>query len=137
MKQIILVMFCTSAIVLTSCQHDDVPEPTTSEKVLGAWKIVKVIDEDYAPINTLVSVDEYIGLPGDSIVFKTNGMVYTYSAIAGDDVTDYIVVDDKTIKIEDELYEIKNLTGTELYLYLEETDQPQNTRYVQKMYFKR
>ena len=138
MKKLMLVMFCTSAFVLTSCQRDDEdPQPTTAQKILGAWKMEKVIDEDYQPVNTLISVDEYTGLPGDSVVFKTNGMVYTYSDIDGDDVTDYIVVDEKTIKIEDEIYEIKTLNDTQLYLYIDETDQVQNTRFVQKLHFKR
>src|SRR5688572_16665160 len=110
MKKIIL-MLCLPALMLTSCQRDDEdPQPTTAQKILGAWKVDRAIDEDYHPINTLVDLEEYVGLPGDSVVFKTDGLVYTYSDVDGNDETDYIVVDDKTIKIEDELYEIRSLT---------------------------
>jgi hypothetical protein len=138
MKKIILAMLCLSAVVLTSCQRDDEdPLPTAATKILGAWKVDRAIDEDYHPVNTLVDVEEYIGLPGDSVVFKTDGLVYTYSDVDGKDETDYIVLDEKTIKIEDELYEIKTLTDKELYLYLEEKDPAQDTRFVQKLYFKR
>ena len=138
MKKIILAMLCLSAVVLTSCQHDDEdPFPTAATKILGAWKVDRAIDEDYHPVNTLVDVEEHIGLPGDSVVFKTDGLVYTYSDVDGKDETDYIVLDEKTIKIEDEVYEIKTLTDKELYLYLEEKDPARDTRFVQKLYFKR
>ncbi len=138
MKKIILAMLCLPAFVLTSCQRDDdEPLPTTSTKILGAWKVDRAIDEDYHPINTLVDLEEYVGLPGDSVVFKTDGFVYTYSDIDGNDETDYIVLDEKTIKIEDEVYEIKTLTDKELFLYLEEKDLAQDKRFVQKLYFKR
>ena len=137
MKKIIL-MLCLPALMLTACQRDDDdPEPTTAQKILGAWKLDRDIEEDYHPINTLVDVDEIVGLPGDSVVFKTNGIVYTYSDVVGQDETDYIVLDEKSIKIEDEIYEIKTLSDKELFLYLEEKDQVQNTRFVQKLYFKR
>ena len=136
MKKIIL-MLCLPALMLTSCQRDDDdPEPTTAQKILGAWKVDRAIDEDYHPINTLVDLEEYVGLPGDSVVFKTDGLVYTYSDVDGNDETDYIVVDDKTIKIEDELYEIKTLTDKELFLFLEEKDQTLYKRFVHKLYFK-
>ena len=137
MKKIIL-MLCLPALMLTSCQRDDDdPEPTTAQKILGAWKVDRAIDEDYRPINTLVDLEEYVGLPGDSIVFRTDGLVYTYSDVDGKDETDYIVVDENTIKIEDEVYEIKTLTDNVLFLYLDEKDQTLNTRFVQKLYFKR
>ena len=137
MKKIIL-MLCLPALVLTACQKDDDdPGPTAAQKILGAWKLDRDIEEDYHPINTLVDVDEIVGLPGDSVVFKTNGIVYTYSDVVGNDQTDYIVIDEKTIKIEDEIYEIKTLTDKELFLYIDEKDPVQNTRFVQKLYFKR
>ena len=133
----ILAMLCLSALVLTACQKDDAPEPLNSEKILGTWRLQKAVDEYYQPVNTLVSTDEVIGTVGDSIVFKNNGEVYTYSPTEGNDKTTYRFINENTIEIEDELYEIKTLTTTELYLYMDHTDPAINERYVQKLYLVR
>ncbi|HYF29560.1 MAG TPA: hypothetical protein VD993_00425 [Chitinophagaceae bacterium] len=137
MKKIILAMCCLSAVVLTSCQADDTPEPTTQQKLLGKWRVQKVVDEYYKPVNTLVETDEIIGAAGDSVVFKSNNEVYSYSDTEDDGVSPYRILDENTIEIEDEIYKIKTLTNTELYLHLDHTQQAINERYVQRLYLVR
>lgn len=136
MKKII-AMLCLSALVLASCQKDDAPGPSTAEKLLGTWKLQKATDEHYHPINTLESTDEVIGTVGDSVVFKSNGDLYTYSPTEGNDKTTWELLNETTIKIEDEVYEIKDLTTTTLFLFMDETRPALNDRYVQRIYFVR
>jgi len=135
MKKIILAMLCATA-VLVACKRDDV-SPRTADKILGTWRLQKAVDEYYQPMNTLVDKEETIGLPGDSVVFKSNNEVYTYSPVDGNDMTTYEVLNETTLKVEDETYEIKKLTNNELYLYQDHKEPAVNTRYVQHLYFVR
>jgi hypothetical protein len=135
MKNVILSALCLSLLVLTACQRDDDPVPTTSDMLMGKWKLQKAIDEYYQPINVLLETDEVIGEADDSIVFKNNSKLYSYSATYGEEVTEYQVLNDTTLLIEDELYKIRKLTNTELNLFLDHTEQSLNERYVQKLYF--
>jgi hypothetical protein len=136
MKKIILAMLCVSAVVFTSCKKDDAG-PETAEKILGAWKLQKAVDEYYQPVNTLVDIEETLGTAGDSVVFRKDNMVYSYSDVEGDDVAPYEIVNETTIKIEDELYDIKKLTSTQLYLHQDHKEAATNSRYVQRLYFVR
>lgn len=138
MKKIIYSVVCLSLFLLAACQgKDNTPEPTTQQKLLGKWRVQKEIDEYYQPVNTLLETEQIDGQAGDSIVFKTDGNVYSYSPTYGDDFTNYEVLNDTTVKIEDELYMIRKLTPAELYLYNEYTNQAANERYVQRIYFVR
>lgn len=137
MKKLIYSVVCLSLLVLVACQKDDAPEPTTQQKLLGKWQVQKVIDEYYKPVNVLLESDEVQGLPGDSVVFKADGNVYTYSPVYGDDFTDYELLNDTTLRIEDEVYIIRKLTASELYLYNEDIDAVANEKYIQKGYFVR
>ena len=111
------------------------PEPTTQGKLLGRWKIDRIIEEFYKPVNTLVDTEETPGREGDAAEFRANGVVYVYSQIDGDDETTYEVLNDTTVKIEDEIYKIRKLTPTELNLYQEYQEPGTNERFVQWIYF--
>ena len=137
MKKIIYSVVCLSLFILAACNGKDTPEPTTQQKLLGKWRVQKEIDEYYQPVTTLLETEQIDGQPGDSIVFKTDGNVYSYSPTYGDDFTNYEVLNDTTVKIEDELYMIRKLTTTELYLYNDYVNQMGNERYVQRLYFVR
>ena len=136
MRKVILAMFGLSLFILSSCRHDD-PEPTTQQKLLGAWKLQKAVDEYYKPMTVLMETDETLGEPGDSVVFKNDNTVHTYSPIDGEDQTTYQVLNDTTIRIEDELYKIRKLTPSELNLYQELAYPATNEKYVQRIYFVR
>ena len=137
MRKIVYSVVCLSVILLAACQSKDVPELTTQEKLMGKWKLQKEIDEYYQPQPVLLETEEIAGLDGDSIVFKNDGNVYAYSPIYGNDVTNYQVLNDTTVEIEDELYRIRKLTATELYLYNEYIEPTADEKYIQKLYFVR
>lgn len=137
MKNIIYSILGLSLFALISCQNDDVPEPTTQQKILGAWKLQKAVDEYYQPVNTLIETDEYLGVAGDSVVFKSDNMVYSYSPVEGNDETTYQILNDTTIRIEDELYKIRKLSATELNLFQEHLEPAVDERYIQRLYFVR
>ena len=134
MKKIIFSLLCLSLIAFTSCQKDDAPE-TTSTKVLGKWRLEKFIDEYYQPVNTLIDREEVTGNPDDYDEFRTDGNVYVFSPTEGNDVVPYQVIDETHIEIEDEVYEIKALTSTDMHLYQDITEN--DTRFVQNAYFKK
>lgn len=135
MKKVIFSILGLCLFTLVSCQKDDSPEPATQEKLLGRWKIDRVIEESYKPVNTLVDTEVTPGRDGDAVEFKSNGVVNVYSTIDGDDETTYEVLNDTTVKIEDEIYKIRKLTPTELNLYQEWQGQAIDERFVQKIYF--
>lgn len=135
MRKVIFSILGLCLFTLVSCQKDDIPEPTTQAKLLGRWKIDRIIEEYYKPVNTLIDTEETDGREGDAAEFAPNGVVYVYSVIDGDDETTYELLDDTTIKIEDEIYKIRKLTTTELNLYQEWEEPGMNERFTQTIYF--
>lgn len=136
MRKVFYSILGLCLLALVSCQKDDA-EPTTLQKLSGVWKIEKVIDECYQPVNTLIDREETAGRDGDAVEFKDNGVVYVYSKIDGDDQTTYEVLNSNTIKIEDEIYTITRLTTTELNLLQDYTEPGTDQRFVQRIYFVR
>ena len=136
MKKIVYSVVCLSIFMLSACNSKDITEPTTEQQLLGTWRFQKEINEFYQPTNVLLETEEIPGEPGDSIVFKNDGKVYSYSTVYGEEVTTYQLFNDTTIEIEDEIYKIRKLTTTELYLYNEYV-QPVDEKYVQRLYFVR
>jgi hypothetical protein len=137
MRKIIYSVVCLCMLGLAACNSHDDPEPTTAQKLLGKWKLQKEVDESYQPMNVLINTDETMGEPGDSVVFKNDGNVFVYSPTYGEDVTTYEILNDTTVKIEDEMYRIRKLTTTELNLYWEDVYPALNSREVQRLYFVR
>ena len=135
MRKVIFSILGLCLFTLVSCQKDDTPEPTTQGKLLGKWKIDRIIEEYYKPVNTLLDTEETPGRDGDAVEFKSNGVVYVYSEIDGDDETTYEVLNDTTVKIEDEIYKIRKLTPTELNLYQEWEEPGMNEKFIQRIYF--
>lgn len=135
MRKVIFSILGLMMLTLVACQSKDTLEPTTEQKLAGKWKIERVIDEYYKPVNTLVDSEETAGREGDAVEFKANGIVYVYSEIDGDDETTYQILNDTTVKIEDEVYIIKKLTATQLDLLQDYTEPGTDERYVQRIYF--
>ncbi|HYE56322.1 MAG TPA: hypothetical protein VD996_15845 [Chitinophagaceae bacterium] len=132
MKNIIFSLLCLSVIMLASCQKDDAPE-TNRTRILGKWKVEKVIDEYYQPVNTLIDREETTGNPDEYIEFTADGKVKMHSPSMGDDETTYEFIDEDTIMIEDEVYDIKELVEAKLHLFQDFTEGDQ--RFVQNAYF--
>ncbi len=136
MKAVVFYFLISSSLLLGACQGETdatTLRKSTEQKILGKWKLVKAIEEEYMPLNTLRYMDEYIGTTGDSVVFSENNIVYTYSPVSGDIEEEYSVVNGQQIVIESEVWWIQTLTDKEFILKSEENDASQNTRYVQKI----
>lgn len=135
MRKVFYSILGLCLLTLVSCQKDSAE--TTLQKLSGVWKMEKVIDEYYRPVNTLIDSDETPGRDGDAVEFKDNGVVHVYSKIEGDDETTYELLNDNTIKIEDEIYTITKLTSAELNLLQDHTEPGSDERFVQRIYFVR
>ena len=135
MRKVIFSILGVTLLVLAACQSKDTPE-TTEQRLSGRWKMEKVIEEYYRPVNTLIDTEEIRGR-GDEVEFKPNGVVLVFSAIDGDSETTYEILNDTTILVEDEVYVIKKLTSTELLLFQDITEPGSDERFVQRIYFVR
>jgi len=137
MKKIIFSLLCLSLFAFTACQKDDAPE-TNRTRILGKWKLEKAIDEYYQPISTLVDREEITPLdPDEYAEFKADGKIYVHSPSEGDHQVPYEFVDETHVMIEDEVYEIKSITATDMHLYQDITDNVNDQRFVQNAYFKK
>ncbi|MEO8406602.1 MAG: hypothetical protein ABI480_18465 [Chitinophagaceae bacterium] len=138
MKKIVLTMLSASFVALLSCQHDPVAPPSdpVAARILGKWKVLRYEGDYYQPMNVLIDHDEYLGLPEDSVVFKSDHTIKSYSAF-GEEEFPYVLINDSTITMDDEPYKIRKLTATEFNLYAEETDPSTNQRYVDKIFLYR
>jgi hypothetical protein len=121
--------------ILFGCNKEESKQ--TNDRLTGKWLLVNYIEEEYRPVNNLVSRNETPGLPGDSLVFKAGNKLYTYSDIDGNHVEDYEVVSDNILRVESEEWTITKLTASELELLSDETDIAVNERSVVKAILKR
>lgn len=130
MKPFILLVMI-GALTLTACKKDDDSAlQATQTKILGKWKVFRYEEEYYNPISTLSDYDAYDGEAGDSLIFKSDGNVHTYTDSYGEEVYPYELKNANTLVIESEIYKISKLTDTELTLYSDETDKQNDERYV-------
>lgn len=136
MKKLPVAALCLTLVFIVSCQPEK-PDDINFD-LLGTWKLDRTVEQEYKPINTLIYDDEYVGLPGDSVIFKANGMVYQYSDGETEvEEAEYKVINDSTISIEFELYKIRRISEGEVCLYEEETDQALDERWIYAIYLKR
>lgn len=140
MNSLQVVNFCLLIISLVSCRREDsIANPdVTKEKLLGKWQFERGIDE-YYKADVLISKDEEIGTPADSVIFKNNNLAYEYYKVANEvreEIYEYNLVNDSTLLIDDELYKIRKLTGTELYVYQEELENV-DEKYIRRGYYVR
>jgi hypothetical protein len=126
MKRIYFLLAGLSMLVFISCGKDSdsqltPPVMASKEKILGAWKLDKSIEKYYEPVNTLVDQDEYIGEPGDSVVFRSDNVALGYEPGYSQDpeMFEYHIKGSNTISIDDEDYRITKLTESALHLYIE------------------
>jgi hypothetical protein len=127
--------FMSLAFLFMSCEKEDSKQAKPA--ITGKWLLVNYVEEEYRPINNLVSRNETPGLPGDSLVFKEGNRLYTYSDIDGNHLESYEIVSDSILRIESEEWKIAKLTNTQLDLLSDETDIAANERSVVKAFLKR
>ena len=138
MKKLQLITICVSLIMLAACRREDSIDTNQAAKalLLGKWQLNNLVDEYYQPVNVLKEHDETPGIPGDSVIFKSDNQMYSYiDLVPGEekDIYPYEWINDSIIKVDGENYTIRKLTNNELTLYKEETGN--NERDVEIEYF--
>src|SRR5687768_3032790 len=109
MKELPVAALILLVSMLAACTKEKSENPRLRE-ILGKWMLDRTLEEEYQPINTLIYSDEYIGKDGDSLVFKANGLVWSYEdGDAEGEETEYEFLDDSTMQIEFETYKIRKL----------------------------
>ena len=139
MKKTFIAMLGTCFTLFISCQGEQLPikDELVKQNILGKWMLVKHKEETYSAANTIAYKNERAGDKSDSIIFKPNGKLYTYSDIDGSEIIDYEVIDDQTLRVENEHWKIVTLTATQLDLLSEETDPVTKEKDVASASFKR
>lgn len=128
MKKISFIIVGLSALLFISCQKDtneaDTAPIQNKAKILGKWKLESHVEKYYEPVNTLTENYEYIGEAGDSVVFRSDDLVYSYTPRFNQnpEISDYKLKGLNKIEIDDEEYTIVKLTDTQLHLYIEEIE---------------
>ena len=124
MKKLLLFGFAT-VLVFTACKKKTeevvpvVPVKTTTEKIQAVWKVTSLVYNDfYSNANHPFT---QTGIATDYVDFRTNGKVYVQfgnpSSASSRDTSSYTIVNDNTIKIDTDNFEIKTLTANQLVLY--------------------
>ncbi|HEY1112769.1 MAG TPA: hypothetical protein VGE66_04390 [Chitinophagaceae bacterium] len=134
MKKTLFTMFSLSALVAVSCQKDPDVQRVEPQKLLGKWLLERAVEETYSPATTLTDREEYLGEPGDSIVFRPNNVLYSYDGPYMEE-TEYRLLDNNRLRIEQEEWTIEALNEQELTLVQDETEM--NERYVIRLFLVR
>jgi hypothetical protein len=132
MKNLFLVLIAAS-LFMVACQPDDPPvitQKTTAQKLLGKWSVKKINTDYYSPMTVLDDSTRYIGLPGDSMVFKSNNKLYYYEDGFPTDpeIFDYAIINDSTITVDGDPSKLRDFTDTKLTIFSQDIDLPANEK---------
>jgi hypothetical protein len=101
-----------AVVTLASCKKQK--EKTTQEKISGKWNIVSIVDNDYYSGSSHVTT--YTGTASDYLDFKNDGTVFvSFTGITNN--SNYGLIGDTKIWIENDNYDIKTLTDNQFVLY--------------------
>lgn len=140
MKKLKIITICFALILLAACRREDSVDTNQAAKalLLGKWQMINLVDEEYEPANVLKYHYEDPGMPGDSVIYKSNNKMHSFIDILPgeeEDIYDYEWINDSIIKIDGDRFAIRKLTNTELELYYEK--QKTNGKEVEIGYFTR
>jgi hypothetical protein len=116
MKKGILLLI-TGAILFSACKKDKTEEPvvkTVAQKVVAKWNAINFVENDF--YNNTPHITTTPAVAGDYADFRTDGKVYS-QFLGMKDTVAYSIVNDNTIKIDGDNYEIKTLTDNQFILY--------------------
>jgi len=128
---------CLLVFVLICCRKEESMDQKAAISILGKWQLVNVTDEYYSPVNVLKDKDEYVGTPADSVIFKSNNIMYSYSPVSGEEQASYHLINGNTIEMDNELWKITKLTDKEFDVLSDETDVALGERYVVRIHMLR
>jgi outer membrane lipoprotein-sorting protein len=113
MKKLFIALIAFTAL-FSACKKKDV-EKTVAEKLAGKWKVTSYVSNDYYSGANHPSTTP--GGAGDYVDFRADGKVYSKEGNNPEDVSAFSLVNDNTVKIDNEDFTIKAITETQLVLY--------------------
>lgn len=119
MKKLLLFGFAT-ALLFNACKKktEDVVPKTTAEKVQGLWKVTSLVSNDFYSNTNHITTQT--GIATDYVDFRVNGKVYTQFGTpnaSNRDTSTYTIVNDNTIKLDTDNFEIRVLNDNQFVLY--------------------
>jgi len=114
MKKISL-LFVLLLTLLTACKKEKEDNTHALQK---KWSLVNTSFKEYNN-GTMVYEDNYTGLPGDYLDFRTDNKLYTFITGAND-VMDYKILDGNKVTIDGDTFDILTLNSSAATLYLKE-----------------
>lgn len=135
MKKFLASVVLLTTLILAACEKEK-PCQEEPRGIIGSWANLRSVEEIYRPIDTLRKVNEYVGVPFDSLQFKPNNQVTIFE---GPDQfeEEYRLFDDDSIRIAKDMYRITKMTDTEFNLLREKTNLAKNQRVVWKIFLTR
>jgi outer membrane lipoprotein-sorting protein len=124
MKKILLLLIMIVSL-FSACKKKDV-EKTTTEKVLGIWKINNIVYKEI--YNGTTNNSSYNGIVTDVMDFRADGKIYwNFSGVK--DTSVYSILSDSKLQFDGDQFDIRTLTDNQMSLYNKDisTSNPANT----------
>ncbi len=116
-KKTLAVLFLTAAIMqIVSCKKDNIPNNPLPDKILGKWKLVSTVANDFYSGTSHITT--YTWTSADYADFRTDGKLYSF--VNNDyDTAAYAKISDTKmwIDINTDTCDIQTLTDTDLKFY--------------------
>jgi hypothetical protein len=103
-------------IALVSCKKDD-PQPSVGEQIVGTWNLEAVESKEY--FNGTLVLDTTFTFPGTQVEFLNNGTMYLRVFGIAADTNQWVLVNNSTLKIDDEANTILKIDANNLDLKAE------------------
>lgn len=114
MKKLILsIAIITSLIIAASCKKDK--DKNNSSLLINKWELVNT---SYREVENGVEVytDNYTGVAGDYVDFRSDNKVYSHSD-GFDDVANFKILNNNKVVIDEDTLEIQSLSSASVRLY--------------------
>ena len=137
MKAPLMLLILSATFLLFSCTKEDIGpklKREAHEKILGKWNIEKIVQQQYEPIPTLVSTNEYTGTSNDYYFFKSDEVVAINTTSTPQTDLNFEVVNPYQIWIGDDAWRITELSDKKLILNRDRNDVENNKRSVTNIY---
>jgi hypothetical protein len=110
------VILSVGMLALASCKKDD-PQPSVGEQIVGTWNLEVVESQEF--FNGTLVLDTNFTFPGTQVEFLNNGTMYLRVFGIAADTNQWVLVNNSTIKIDDEINTILLLNGNNFDLKAE------------------
>jgi hypothetical protein len=103
-------------IALVSCKKDD-PQPSVGEQIVGTWNLEAVESKEF--FNGTLVLDTTYLFPGTQVEFLNNGTMYLRVFGIAADTNQWVLVNNSTLKIDDEVNTILKIDANNMDLKAE------------------